>query len=565
MSATEGASSRRTGIRWWAPIAILAAGGALIGVLQIPDLFSTDAHAVLATTMAILLVAGSLVLWGIFGIRLSRPQRARAIIGCFAAVGLFIACVRVDGMSGNLNLRFAWRWSPKPDEKLVEELQRPLAYRANAQPAPPAESGRTSAEPDEVNAAGGEGPAVDLTATTDHDYPQFLGPNRDGTLSVPELATDWQADPPRKLWRRKIGAGWSAFAVVGEFAVTQEQRGDDELVTCYEARTGKLRWSHADARRFNSTMAGDGPRSTPTIDEGRVYTVGAFGTLNALDGATGKLLWTHDLLAEHHASNTQWGRSCSPLVVDNLVVVSAGGPRGHSLVAYDKVTGELVWHAGVQRSSYASPLLATLLDTRQILMVNQESLSAHAPDDGHNLWEYSWPGDEPKVADPIPLAPNRVFIAAGYGLGCQLLEVAREGDTWSTPKPLWKKPYLKPKFTNVVAHGDYVYGLDDGRTLVCIALADGKRRWHGGRYGHGQVLAVNDLLLVQSEKGEIALVEASPKRFHELTRFKALDDQSWNTPALAGRYLFVRTATEAACYELPLADEPITNDVVTHR
>ena len=528
MSDDDGATVRRAGIRWWVPVAILAAGGALIGVLQIPDLFTTDAHVVLATTAAVLVLAGSLVLWAIFGTGLRRATRVKAIAGCLAAVGLFIACVRVDGMSGNLNPRFAWRWSAKPDEKLVEEF---------------------------------DSAAVNLTATTDHDYPQFLGPNRDGTLSVPELATDWQAHPPRELWRRPIGAGWSAFAVVGDFAVTQEQRGEEELVTCYEARTGKLRWSHADRGRFTSTMAGDGPRATPTVDEGRVYSVGAFGTLNALDGATGQLLWTHDLLAEHRASNTQWGRSCSPLVVDNLVVVSAGGPNGHSLVAYDKLSGELVWHAGDQPSSYASPLLATLLDTRQILMVNQESLSAHAPDDGHILWEYPWAGGEPKVADPIPLAPDRVFIAAGYSLGCQLLELGREEDIWRKPKPLWKKPYLKPKFTNVVAHGDYVYGLDDGRTLVCLALADGKRLWHGGRYGHGQVLAVNDLLLVQSEKGEIALVEASPKRFHELTRFQALDDQSWNTPALAGRYIFMRTATEAACYELPLAEGAVTNDV----
>jgi outer membrane protein assembly factor BamB len=526
MATDAESQAARSGIRWWVPLAILVAGGALIGGLQIPDLFTTDAHVVLATTAAVLLVAGSLVLWAIFGTGLRRATRVKAIVGCLAAVGILIACVRIDGMTGNLVPRLAWRWSPKPDEELVEELN--------------------TAE-------------VDLTATTDHDFPQFLGPNRDGTLARPALARDWQAKPPRELWRRPIGAGWSAFAVVGEFAVTQEQRGEEELVTCYEARTGKLRWSHADPFRFTSIMAGDGPRATPTIDNGRIYALGAFGTLNALDGATGQLLWSHDLLAEHHASNTQWGRSCSPLVTGKLVVVSAGGANGYSLVAYDKVSGELVWHAGNEPSSYASPVLATLLDTEQVLMVNQGSLSAHAPDDGHILWEYRWPGGEPKVADPIPLAPDRVFIAAGYGLGCQLLQLNCEGDAWREPTPLWKKKFLKPKFTNVVAHGDYVYGLDDGRTLVCLALADGKRRWHGGRYGHGQVLAVNDLLLVQSEQGEIALVEASPKRFHELTRFKALDGQSWNTPALAGRYLFVRTATEAACYELPLAnDEAVT-------
>ncbi len=515
-------------VRWPVAVGILAAGGALVGALQLPELFKTDAERYLATMGASLLTGGALAFWAIFLTGFDWPTRRRLMLGCAGLLAALILLVRIDELSGNMVPRLAWRWSAKPDQTLLESLRR-------------------SEKPEEAA-------AVDLANTSDHDFPQFLGKNRDGRLSGPALARDWQAQPPRELWRQPIGAGWSAFAVVGDFAVTQEQRGPQELVTCYELHSGRLRWSHADETRYSSTIAGDGPRATPTVDRGRVYALGASGNFVCLDGATGNVLWQHDLVAEHHAPLPQWGISCSPLVIEDRVVVSAGGPKGHSLVAYDCESGELAWHAGDRQASYASPVLATLVDTPQILVVNQDSVAAHAPDDGRVLWTFAWPGGEPKVSDPAPIAPNRLFIAAGYGLGCKLLQLQQSGDgAISVEKePLWENRLLKPKFTNVIVRGDAVYGLDDGRALVCLSLADGKRRWRGGRYGHGQLLLVDDLLLVQSEAGEVALVEATPERFHELTRFQALEGKTWNTPALAGRLLLVRNATEAACFELPV-------------
>ena len=191
-----------------------------------------------------------------------------------------------------------------------------------------------------------------------------------------EFGRDWVADPPRLLWRQPIGAGWSSFAVVGHFGVTQEQRGEDELITCYNIDDGKLAWSHATPVRFDEKLAGIGPRSTPTIFEGRVYTMGAMGNLDCLDGATGKVIWQHDVLAENDALLPKWAKSCSPLVHENKVIVSAGGSNGKSLVAYDATTGSEVWSGGDSLSSYSSPTVLTLAGVPQIVIVNQSSVAA---------------------------------------------------------------------------------------------------------------------------------------------------------------------------------------------
>jgi outer membrane protein assembly factor BamB len=512
-------------VRWLPLVLIVLAGGVLLGVLQTPDLFSTDAHRNLATIAATLLVGGLLLLWAIFGTGRARAFQIRSLLAAIAAVAAFFACVRVESVSGNLWPQLTWRWTAKPDELLVADL-----------------GAKRSDEPKV---------AADLTNLGEDDFPQFLGPNRNATIEAPPFDQDWDDRPPRLIWQKPIGAGWSSFAVVGDCAVTQEQRGDLEMVTCYNLSTGELLWSHGDNGRFSGVLSGDGPRCTPTVNEGRVYTLGAFGLLNCLDGRTGKRLWSHDIVKENGASVPEWGKSCSPLIADDLVIVSAGGPNGRSLVAYNKQSGEMAWHAGDGASSYSSPRLAELAGVRQVLIVNQQSVAAHAPDDGRVLWEFPWPGGNPKVADAVAVDGEHVFIAAGYGLGCQLLKIQKADDGQISPEVDWQSRALKPKFTNVIVRDGYVYGLDDGKAIVCLDLKDGKRRWHGGRYGHGQLLLVNDLLLVQAENGEVALVEASPERFHELARFAALEDQTWNNPVVAGRILLVRNAIQAACFQLP--------------
>jgi outer membrane protein assembly factor BamB len=427
---------------------------------------------------------------------------------------------------------------------------------------------RATHEPDELLDVPVSVATADLSTTTEFDFPQFLGPSRDARVTGTRLRSDWNSDPPKLIWRQPIGAGWSAFAAVNGFAVTQEQRGPEELVTCYEITTGRLVWSYGVKARHATTLSGVGPRSTPTIDAGKVYAAGATGKLCCLDGATGKAIWRVDLLEAMGISEDMdgraiaWGRSNSPLVIGNQVIVPAGGPiNGHkkSLVALQKETGAFVWESGDRQISYASPVAAQIDGSLQVVSVNENNVSGHDPVNGRVLWEYDWSGQSngnPNTSQPIVLMGDRILVSKGYGVGGMLLQLTRSSvrrtlfqvdHVWSNQRA------LKSKFTNLVIREGHAYGLSDG-ILECVDLSDGKRRWKKGRFGHGQILGVDDLLLVQAESGEVVLVEATPASMRVLSRLSGLTSKTWNNPCLSGRYLLIRNAEEACCYELPLTD-----------
>ncbi len=398
------------------------------------------------------------------------------------------------------------------------------------------------------------------------DFPQFLGPNRDGNIPDVRLATDWKNQPPKQLWKHPIGKGWSGFATAGGSAVTLEQRPEGEMTVCYSLISGTIRWAQPSRSSsnisFSELYGGDGPRSTPAIDAGNVYTLGATGRLNCFDLLSGKRRWTRDILQDGDAENVYWGKSCSPLVVDDKVIVSAGGTGGKSLLAYHKTTGKRIWSGGDRISSYASPSLATLGGVRQVLMVNQDYLTSHDVLSGRVLWEFSWPGksdSSANVSQAVALSADRVFLSKGYGGGSLLLKISRDSKgNWARPKVLWRsRRVMKTKFSNVVIRGGYVYGLDE-RILQCIDLETGKQQWKesAGRFGYGQILLAGDVIVVTTEtKGDVVLIQATPEAFRRLARFPVIEGQTWNPPALAGPYLLVRNAQWAACYELPLQSD----------
>jgi outer membrane protein assembly factor BamB len=524
MSEASHVSPPRRSHRWWLPTAIIVAAGAAIAFIQFSDFFEGWTH----FPLTVLAGAGAILLLAVWLLFLSRLRWRTRFIGLGAGLALLVAmavglsqATRWEGSLNGTGLpRLVWKWESKPDRGLS---------------IPEVSADRGALE-------------VDLAATSSSDYPRFLGAGGQGTVLGVHLTRDWSRRPPEQIWRQPVGAGWSSFAVVGHFAVTQEQRGDEELVVCYDIPTGSVRWVHTNHARFSETMGGDGPRATPTIADGRVYALGATGILDCLDGATGKVIWSRRTLEDNQLPNMMWGKSSSPLIVDDLVVVSGGEVNHSSLLAFHKKTGEPAWQAGNDKPSYSSPTLATLAGVRQLVSVNAGSVSGHDPATGKVLWEYSWPGGMAKCSQPVPLSPDRLFISAGYGVGCALLRLEHDKD-WKLVE-VWKNKNLKTLFTNAVIRDGFAYGLDDG-ILVCLDLATGARRWKGGRYGHGQVLRVDDLLLVQAEAGDVVLVEASPDGHHELTRFPALKEKTWNNPVVSGPYLLVRNDREAACFRLP--------------
>jgi outer membrane protein assembly factor BamB len=341
--------------------------------------------------------------------------------------------------------------------------------------------------------------------------------------------------------------------VVGARALTQEQRGPNECVTCYDAASGKLLWLHSDEARYFTTLAGEGPRCTPTVVRHRVYTLGATGLLNCLDLETGKAVWQRNMATDARTHTPEWGFSGSPLVFENLVVVIAGGTEHRSVLAYHKDSGDLVWSAGNAPASYASPALLTLDAHPQIVAFNAQRITAHDPLSGQVLWEHPWPGSMPRVANPVQVDAHRVLFSSGYGVGAELVAVARtNGQSWEA-RAAWHSRRMKAKFANPVMRQGHLYGLDDG-IFACLDLSDGNQPWKEGRYGHGQGLLVDDLFLLMAESGELILLRPTPEAPNELHRIRVFGGKSWNPIALAGDLLLVRNDREAAALQLALAE-----------
>ena len=500
--------------------------------------------------------------------RLSERARRVSIAAAILSAGGGFALVTIDGVSGEGAPDFRWRWSATDEERMLSQVRDeppppprvvaaqplttpPPAPMAQAAPAaPPAAPPKTT-------------PAADPVDPRPADWPGFRGPNRDSTIKSVRIATDWATSPPAELWRRPIGPGWSSFAVGGEYIYTQEQRGEDEVVSCYRLSTGAPVWRHRDAARFYETIGGPGPRATPTIHQGRIYTHGATGIVNALDAATGARIWTRNSVTDTGAVDPGWGFTSSPLVFADTVIVAASGV----LVAYDIASGEPRWKGPQGGAGYSSPHLATLDHVPQLLLLRGSRTTSVNPADGTLLWEHRWLPSA-SIVQPAVIGDRDVLINSSDtmgGQGLRRLAIARgsagpstgagpSGATseggW-TVEERWTSRGLKPYYNDFVVHNGHAYGFD-GSILACIDLETGERKWKGGRYGFGQMLllANQDVLLVLSEDGDVALVRAAPDKFTEIARVKAIDGKTWNHPVLVGDVLLVRNGQEMAAFRL---------------
>jgi len=393
-------------------------------------------------------------------------------------------------------------------------------------------------------------PATDSAAAhaTRNYWTSLRGPNRDGKYDEMQVLTNWPSQGLQLLWKEPVGVGYASISIAEGRAYTIEQRRRQEVVAAYDVNTGREVWTQAWNAEYTDTT-GDGPRTTPTWDDGWIYALGATGELRCLNAKTGAVRWGKNILSENQAENLQWAVASSPLIVDDKVIVLPGGPNGKSVVAYNKTTGAPVWKVQNDRQAYVSPMLVTLAGRRQILVVSAARVFGLAPEDGALLWSQTWDTDMGiNASQPIAVDQNRFFISSGYGKGAALVEISGSGNNYQA-KTVWTNINMKNKFNSSVLHEAHVYGLDEG-ILTCLDVNTGTRKWKGGRYGYGQVILASGHLIVLTDAGELVLVKASPNEFTEVAKFKALEGQTWNVPAIAGGRLFVRNAKEMAAYKI---------------
>ena len=520
--------------------ALLALPLACLIWLQLTDGTGDEGMNNVFSYMAVALTLLVYGLWFVLASGHSGRRRGLAVALALGMILLLSLTVRVDAWTGALLPEVRWAWQAPRGPQLE-----------NAALEPESES------------------ALDLLTTTPLDFPGFLGSDRTGQVPGVALLGDWSTSPPELLWRVPVGAGWSGFAVVNGVAVTQEQRGQTQVVVARDLNDGSELWRYSRPGEFKSMLAGDGPRATPLIDSGLVFVQDVLGAILCLDGRNGHLIWEHNLRAEYgmtdelEAQLIGYGRSASPVVHGDLLICAAGGdPAGKraGIVAFDKRTGELRWEGPPRAISHASPNVATLAGVTQIVVTNEDTLSGHDTSDGHLLWEHPWPGKtaaEASNSQPTPVGADGIIMSKGYGRGSALIQLVAQEDGAFDVRLKWSsRRSLRTKFTNPVVHGEHAYALSDGM-LECVSLSDGKRVWKDGRYGHGQMLLVGRgegaYLLVLSEEGELLLIEARPDRENAvLGAIEALDGKTWNTIALYGDRVVIRNAREAACFRLPL-------------
>ena len=576
-------------VLWWAffsrarwpervgAIVLMVVAVAATRFILLDPSIATGAMGLLFYIHAIPLLSVAFVVWAVTTSRLpDRLRRATMVATILVASGGW-AVVRTNGFNAQAVSDFAWRWAPTAEDRLLAHTSENLMAPAKTAEEPAA----ITASPVAAKTPGGESPSITTPIpasmatpmatpiTTAHepapaaamteptsgrmpgaDWPGFRGPNRDDVVAGVRIETNWQTSPPVQMWRQPVGPGWSSFAVSGNLIYTQEQRGSNEVVACYRLTTGEPVWRHSDAARFWESNAGAGPRATPTLSNGRVYTFGATGIVNALDARSGAVVWSRNAGVDSVTNVPEWGFSSSPLVIDDVVIVAVSG----KLAAYDLVTGKPRWLATTGGGSYSSPHLMTLGGVAQVLLMNGAGVSSVAPADGKVLWNHAWRGFT--IVQPARTADDGVLISTGGdggGAGTRRLAVAKGPSGWKVDE-VWTSTGLKPYFNDFVVHNGDAFGFD-GSILSCIDLKDGARKWKGGRYGNGQLVLLpeQDVLLVLSEEGELALVAAAPDQFKELARFKAIEGKTWNHPVLAGDVLLVRNGEEMAAFRVALA------------
>jgi outer membrane protein assembly factor BamB len=399
------------------------------------------------------------------------------------------------------------------------------------------------------------------------DWPQYRGPDQTG-ISAESVNLSWPADGPKLVWKIPTKNGFSSFAISGGKVCTQVNREIDgekrEVCVALDAATGKELWAvDVGVGKYDSggdsgtpdNRGGDGPRSTPTISEGKVYVLTQDLVVRCLDAETGKQVWIRDLVKQHAGRNIGWKSAASP-VVDGDRVFLGGGGRGQSLLALDKKTGEVLWKDHDETITHSTPVATTIHGERQVVFFLKSGLLSVAAKDGKALWRFPFPFNVSTAISPI-VSGDVVYCSAGYDVGGGACRIVKDGDQY-TAKQLWRISGVKlvaNHWSTPVVKDGHLYGMFSFKRfgvgpLKCVELATGKVEWEQPGFGAGNVILVKDKVLALADDGQLVVVEATPKAYQEVARFKAVTGKCWSTPALSDGKIYVRSTKEGACLAL---------------
>jgi len=385
-----------------------------------------------------------------------------------------------------------------------------------------------------------------LLAQTSADWPQWRGPNRDGISKETGLLKQWPSDGPPLVWKAKgAGSGYSSLAISNGRLFTMGLRGNREYVFAFDVATGKEAWATAHGNAFHNDR-GNGPRGTPTVDGERLYALGGSGDLSCLEAATGKVVWTMNVLQKFGGANIQWGISESPLVIGEKVLVNAGGP-GASIVALNKKDGSLIWKSQSDEEGYSSAIAVEAAGGTQVVFFTATRVVGLDLRDGRLRWEYPRPANgTANVATPIARA-NRVFVSSGYGTGGGLVEIKADGKA----QEVYFTRDMMNHHSSSILIGDYLYGFSNN-ILTAMRFDSGEVAWKDRSVGKGSLAYADGNLYALSENGVVGLIEATPSGYKEKGRFRIQQDSlpTWTHPVIAGGRLYLRDQDTIYAYDV---------------
>ncbi len=388
------------------------------------------------------------------------------------------------------------------------------------------------------------------------DWPQLLGPTRNGVYAGPDLTGTWPKEGPRLIWQKKVGQGFSGPAVASGKLILFHRLENKETIECLDSKTGNAVWLFDYPTSYRDDFGFDeGPRATPAIGDGRVYTLGAEGTLHCLDLAKGTKLWSVNTRTEFHAAKGFFGIACSPLIEGNCLLLNVGGRDGAGIVAFDKTNGKVVWKATDDEASYSSPVAATIQARRYALFLTRANLVAADPVNGKLLLSFPFrPPIHASVSAAVPLViGDSLFLSASYGTGAVLLKIDDKGirKIWSSDDA------LSNHYATSVHHQGFLYGIhgrvDPGlepASLRCVELSTGKVRWQQDDFGAATLTLAGNQLLILTEKGELLRAAATPDGFKPNERAQILPTQVRAYPALAAGLFYARSKEKLVCLDL---------------